>query len=62
MPTLKKGTCVRAEWFGAPPLGATSLSGVQMKVSAKPNVVQGTVAHIRGDHPVSPTSIPNIKG
>ena len=57
MQTLVKSMCVRAEWFEARPFDAVSLAGVQLKVAANPKVVEGTVAHIRGDHPTSPRSV-----
>lgn len=57
MRTLVKGMRVRAEWFEARPFDAVSLAGVQLKVAAKPKVVEGAVTHIRGNDPVAPTSI-----
>lgn len=57
MQTLKRGMRVCAEWFEARPLDAASVAGVQLKVTARPRVVEGTVTRIRGDDPVAPTSV-----
>ncbi|MBK3804039.1 hypothetical protein GAY33_33715 [Azospirillum brasilense] len=57
MRTLVKGMRVRAEWFEARPFDGVSLAGVQLKVAAKPKIVEGAVTHIRGNDPVAPTSV-----
>lgn len=57
MKTLVKGMRVRAEWFEARPFDDVSLAGVQLKVAAKPKVVEGAVSYIRGNDPVTPTSV-----
>lgn len=57
MRTLVKGMRVRAEWFEARPFDDVSLAGVQLKVAAKPKVIEGAVTHIRGNDPVAPTSV-----
>lgn len=45
---------IRAEWFSAYP---TCLAGMQPKLGARLESVTGTVTHIYGDDPVSPTNI-----
>lgn len=52
---LKKGDHVRARWFGDGK--AVALAGVQMKFQVSEKTVEGTVTHIRGDHPVNPTKV-----
>ena len=51
---LVKGDKVKAEWLETKPV---SLAGVQMKLSGTYKTVSGVVTHIRGDHPINPTSI-----
>lgn len=53
---LTKGMKVEARWFQAddPP---GSLSGNQMKLTVTEKLVVGTVTHIRGDHPTTPTRV-----
>jgi hypothetical protein len=52
--TIIKGDRIRASWFAA---HLTCLAGVQTKFGAVSKTVTGTVRHVRGDHPVSPTEI-----
>lgn len=54
---LTKGMRVRAEWLEARPVGKVSLSGAQRKIGATKKIVDGVVTHIRGNHPVMPTSV-----
>jgi hypothetical protein len=51
---LTKGDRVTATWIDAEP---KALSGVQIKVSGEFKTVTGVVTHIRGDHPINPTSV-----
>jgi hypothetical protein len=55
--TVSKGDRVAAEWFDASPLGTHSLTGAQMKVTARRTRVTGIVRHVRGDRPEMPTQI-----
>lgn len=52
---VAKGDWIRAEWFKVG--GSEGLSGSRLKVKAHRYEVRGVVKHIRGDHPIRPTSI-----
>jgi hypothetical protein len=51
---LTKGDRVTANWIETKPV---ALAGVQMKLGGTTKSVSGVVTHIRGDHPINPTSI-----
>ena len=46
-----KGQTIRAEWEDVRPV---ALAGMQLKFQASHYVVEGYVAHVRGDDPVNP--------
>lgn len=54
MTWITKGTRVQARW-----LRATDgcVAGMQPKVAAREYVVCGVVTHVRGDHPIAPTTV-----
>jgi len=54
-PNIQKGTRIRAQWLQVVP--NASLAGQQPKLATSTVTVVGTVTHIRGDHPTSPTQI-----
>lgn|SRR6478609_1558476 len=56
IPSMNKGDRIRASWFEAKTSGF-SLAGAQTKFPAVRHELTGIVRHIRGDHPISPTSI-----
>ena len=53
---IVKGTRIHARWFQVTDL-IPVLAGMQDKVTGEWRDVIGTVRHIRGDHPVNPTTI-----
>jgi hypothetical protein len=53
--SVNKGDRIEARWFGRGQ--AVSLAGMQMKFQASELSVRGIVKHLRGDDPVTPTTI-----
>jgi hypothetical protein len=51
---VAKGDHVAARWLGQT---SGALGGSQIKVAAVECRVRGIVTHVRGNHPISPTSI-----
>ena len=51
---IAKGMRIRAQW-----LEQTDgvVAGAQMKICAESRSITGTITHVRGNHPIEPTSI-----
>lgn len=56
MTPVKKGDRVRARWFRTSPR-PVALAGMQLKAAASLVEVEGTVRHVRGDHPTAPSEV-----
>ena len=54
---LENGNRVRVRLLQSKKFGTYSLAGVQSKITVKEKIVEGTVTHIRGDHPFNPTTV-----
>lgn len=56
-PYISKGARVVVDFFKADPIGSKSIAGCMVKTTATHVAFTGTVAHVRGDHPVTPTQV-----
>lgn len=54
---VTKGSRVAVDFFRVDPPGTKAIAGCMMKTTGTRVAFTGTVAHVRGDHPVTPTTV-----